>query len=311
MFTVQLTATALSIEVSSNKKGRGSKEEQKSSHHVVSLYHNNIIIYYFNYCVSIHSSIWLLTTTTTQKEKQQIIMSSILSYFKSFIQSILKSLGLYKKQGTILLLGLDNAGKTTLLHKLRTNTIVHFAPTEKPHQETFYMDNSIKFIGWDLGGHEAVRKIWDDFVIRDNIDAILFMIDAADYQRFEEVKDELDALVNDSDSGLKYSGVPLAILLNKCDLENAQSTNVIAQEIGYHDIIDGYTDRYNDDEDEDEDEDYNIDTNANDEKELQGHHQVLVELKGEEMVKLFRISVWSGQGYVDAFQWISTFLRCT
>ncbi len=231
---------------------------------------------------------------------------SILSFLKSIIQSILQSLGLSNKKGTILLLGLDNAGKTTLLHKLRTNTISSTStpPTDRPHSETFYMGN-IQFVGWDLGGHEAVRHIWDDYIMRDNINAILFMIDVSDWKRFDEVRDELDALINDEDKGLKRSGVPLAILLNKCDLEDAQSSSVVADCIGYSEIMDQYNnyshhdnldfDDYGDGED-DESDYYN-------DKRIKSK-----DYENREMVKMFRISVWKGEGYAVAFQWIASFL---
>lgn len=226
---------------------------------------------------------------------------SILSFLKSIIQSILQSLGLSNKKGTILLLGLDNAGKSTLLHKLRTNTISSTStpPTDRPHSETFYMGN-IQFIGWDLGGHEAVRHIWDDYIMRDNINAILFMIDVSDWKRFEEVRDELDALINDEDKGLKKSGIPLAILLNKCDLEDAQSSNVVADCIGYSEIVDQYNYSYHDNIDNDDDDD---DENDYNDKRIQSKNY-----DNREMVKMFRISVWKGEGYADAFQWIASFL---
>ena len=252
-------------------------------------------------------------------------MSSILSYITSIIQSLKSILfGFYQnKQGTILLLGLDNAGKTTLLHKLRTNTIVSFSPTERPHCETFYMNTSsssssssssrskggIKFVGWDLGGHEAVRHLWDDYCMMDNIDAVIFMIDAVDYHRLEEVRDELDALVHGSDGsynngssfggrGLKRSGVPLAILLNKCDLEDACSSEVVAECIGLGDIIDGYYDYHNN---------HNLyDGDDNDNDDIEEEYNT--KYHNREMVQLFRISVWKGEGYVDAFEWIASFL---
>lgn len=162
----------------------------------------------------------------------------------------------------------------------------------------------IKFVGWDLGGHEAVRHMWSDYAIMDTVSAVLFMIDAADFDRLEEVRDELDFLVNGNgngnaydggtcsdDFGLKHSGVPLALLLNKVDLEHAQSSDVIAEGIGFEEILDGYGEMQidqSDDENENENERATI--------------------AGEEMVKMFRISVYNGKGYQDAFRWISTFL---
>ena len=232
-------------------------------------------------------------------------MVSLIDYIKSIIRSILHSLGLYKKSGTILFLGLDNAGKTTLLHRLRTNKLLSSSfpsPTDRPHHEEFYMEQ-IRFLGWDLGGHEAVRNIWGDYVVMDGIDGIFFMIDASDYDRFDEVGVELDELIHGErgllakdeggqknnnhgdDDNMDYVSkrVPLAILLNKCDLEAAYDSEVIQDQIGYDKIIKDY--------------------------EIQIQRPTLNDDANEkELIRMFRISVWRGEGYQEAFQWISTYL---
>ena len=75
-------------------------------------------------------------------------MSGILSWLSSLLSSLLASLGLSEKKGTILLLGLDNAGKTTLLHRLRTGTVQHFPPTDRPNRETFEVEGGVTFQAW-------------------------------------------------------------------------------------------------------------------------------------------------------------------
>ena len=191
-------------------------------------------------------------------------MSSLITYVKSFFARLLETLGLTHKKGTILLLGLDNAGKTTFLHKLKTDSIYNFAPTERANVESFKIEG-IQFAGWDLGGHEAVRHLWEDYVCEAS--AVLFLIDAADYERLDECNAELDALAGEGVLG----NVPLAILLNKCDLEEAQiySSEDVAEQIGYGEIL---------------------------------------ERHGEDKVAMFRMSVYRGEGYQDAFRWVASFL---
>ena len=75
-------------------------------------------------------------------------MSGILSWLSSLLSSLLASLGLSEKKGSILLLGLDNAGKTTLLHRLRTGTVQHFPPTDRPNRETFAVEGGVTFQAW-------------------------------------------------------------------------------------------------------------------------------------------------------------------
>lgn len=218
---------------------------------------------------------------------------TIFDYISSLFRSFLQSLGLYQKQGTILLLGLDNAGKTTFLHKLKSaNSTTTFAPTEQPRVESFQYDG-IQFAGWDLGGHEAVRYLWQDYVCRAS--AVLFLIDASDPNRLEEAGMELDALIHGEDgldAGGVLDGVPLAILLNKCDLSNSMSSEYIADQIGFDEIVKSYGCRGQGHEDFDDDE------NLIEEGQYPRHDRV----------RMFRMSVLRGEGYQDAFRWISTFL---
>ena len=52
-----------------------------------------------------------------------------------------------------------------------------------------------------MGGHETVRKLWRDYLLMDSISAVLFIVDAADYERLEEAGDELYALVHGEGDG--------------------------------------------------------------------------------------------------------------
>ena len=158
------------------------------------------------------------------------MFSVIERWFEHIVNSILDALGLLGKEGTILLLGLDNAGKTTLLHRLRTGNILNFPPTERPHLESFECEG-VKFIGWDLGGHEAVRHLWNDYMPESS--AVVFLIDASDTGRFDEVRDELDALINDG----AVEGAPIAILLNKSDLASAATIEQAAGAIGFEELV--------------------------------------------------------------------------
>src|SRR3569623_642348 len=107
-------------------------------------------------------------------------------------------MGLSNKQGSLLLLGLDNAGKTTLLHKLASGGEVRpFPPTDRPRQDQFSCNSGsgrrVQFRAWDLGGHEAVRLLWEDY--GPLVSAVLFLIDATDTNRLVEAGYELDALL--------------------------------------------------------------------------------------------------------------------
>jgi GTP-binding protein SAR1 len=78
-----------------------------------------------------------------------------MSFLFRWFDAILQVLGLKNKQARIIIVGLDNAGKSTLVHKLCTNEVRSFVPTIKAHSKTFTLGR-IEFTAWDLGGHEQV-----------------------------------------------------------------------------------------------------------------------------------------------------------
>eukprot|EP01123_Difflugia_compressa_P000623 TRINITY_DN1072_c0_g1_i2.p1 TRINITY_DN1072_c0_g1~~TRINITY_DN1072_c0_g1_i2.p1 ORF type:complete len:192 (-),score=34.62 TRINITY_DN1072_c0_g1_i2:55-630(-) len=129
---------------------------------------------------------------------------------------VLASWGLANKSGKIVFLGLDNAGKTTLLHLLRDDRVVQHMPTQKPTMEELSVGN-IKFSTYDLGGHEIARRLWRDYYAQ--VNAVVFMVDLAARERFEESKVELDELLADPD----LKEIPFLVLANKIDIPGAAS----------------------------------------------------------------------------------------
>ena len=95
----------------------------------------------------------------------------------AWVSYLLEQLGFSAdKRGTVVLCGLDNAGKTTLLLRCTTGSVVSVPPTQRARDESFKL-GGVTFKAWDLGGHEAVRHLWAKFC--GGADGIVFMIDAA------------------------------------------------------------------------------------------------------------------------------------
>jgi GTP-binding protein SAR1 len=183
---------------------------------------------------------------------------------------VLGYLGLSNKNAKILFLGLDNAGKTTLLHKLKDDRVATLQPTLHPHSEELMIKN-IRFRTYDLGGHETARRIWKDYFA--SIDGIIFIVDAADKTRFQEAREELSGLLEDQ----ALASVPFVVLGNKIDIPVAASEEELRYNLGLQSHM----------------------TYGRDPKRGQSNVRP---------VELFMVSVVKGMGYAEAFQWLSGFL---
>ena len=125
---------------------------------------------------------------------------------------LLRSLKKNEKEARILVLGLDNAGKTTILKALSEEDISTIQPTQGFNIKSVVKDG-FKLNVWDVGGQREIRPYWRNYF--DNTDALVYVIDSADRARLEEVTVELTRLLTEED---KLAGVPLLVFANKQDL---------------------------------------------------------------------------------------------
>merc|ERR1711872_788349 len=123
-----------------------------------------------------------------------------------------------KKQMRILMVGLDAAGKTTILYKLKLGEIVTTIPTIGFNVETVEYKN-ICFTVWDVGGQDKIRPLWRHYF--QNTQGLIFVVDSNDRERISEAKDELHKMVSEDE--LKDSII--LIFANKQDLPNAMTAS--------------------------------------------------------------------------------------
>lgn len=122
----------------------------------------------------------------------------------------------------IVILGLDCAGKTTVLYRLRFNEFVNTVPTKGFNTEKIKVSlgcsrRTASFHFWDVGGQEKLRPLWRSYTRC--ADGIVFVVDSVDAERIEEAKTELHKITRLAEN----QGVPVLVVANKQDLRNSLS----------------------------------------------------------------------------------------
>merc|ERR1719443_2241217 len=101
-----------------------------------------------------------------------------------------------KKEMRILMVGLDAAGKTTILYKLKLGEILTTIPTIGFNVETVEYKN-IRFTVWDIGGQDKIRKLWRHYY--QNTQGLIFVIDSNDRDRIEDAREELMKMLSEDE----------------------------------------------------------------------------------------------------------------
>jgi small GTP-binding protein len=136
-----------------------------------------------------------------------------------------------KKDARILLLGLDAAGKTTMLYKLKLGEQVTTIPTIGFNVEQVEYGNT-NFTIWDVGGQDKIRTLWRHYFT--GTDAVIFIIDSVDSKRFDEAREELFKVLEDDEIQRQCKSV--LCLANKQDLRRAKPATEVADRLGLRKI---------------------------------------------------------------------------
>lgn len=125
----------------------------------------------------------------------------------------------------LLMLGLDAAGKTTILYKMKLNETVNTIPTIGFNVETLQYKN-LEFNCWDIGGQFKLRNLWQHYF--DNTQGLIYVVDSNDEERIAESAEALAMVINEE----SMRDVPILVYANKMDLPNALSIPEISERMG-------------------------------------------------------------------------------
>merc|ERR1712178_163877 len=127
------------------------------------------------------------------------------------------------------MVGLDAAGKTTILYKLKLGEIVTTIPSIGFNVETVEYKN-ISFTVWVVGGQDKIRPLWRYYY--QNTQGLIFVIDSNDRDRIEDAREELSKMLNEEE----MQGAALLVFANKQDLPNSMPAAEVAEKLGLNSL---------------------------------------------------------------------------
>ncbi|XP_067855925.1 ADP-ribosylation factor-like protein 8B-A isoform X2 [Heptranchias perlo] len=135
-----------------------------------------------------------------------VLINKLLDWFKSLF---------WKEEMELTLVGLQYSGKTTFVNVIASGQFTEdMIPTVGFNMRKLTKGNvTIKI--WDIGGQPRFRSMWERYCR--GVNAIVYMVDAADFEKTEASKNELHNLLDKP----QLQGIPVLVLGNKRDLPNA------------------------------------------------------------------------------------------
>mmetsp|Transcript_23549 Transcript_23549/g.41748 ORF Transcript_23549/g.41748 Transcript_23549/m.41748 type:complete len:185 (+) Transcript_23549:698-1252(+) len=135
---------------------------------------------------------------------------------------ILKKTKEREREVRLLMLGLDNAGKTTILKKYNGEDVSTISPTLGFNIKTLeYQGYQLNV--WDVGGQSTIRSYWRNYF--EQTDGLIWVIDSGDKLRLEDCRRELHLLLQQE----RLAGASLLVFCNKQDLQGALTLEAIKE----------------------------------------------------------------------------------
>lgn len=135
------------------------------------------------------------------------------------------------KEMKVVMLGLDAAGKTTILYKLHIGEVLSTVPTIGFNVEKVQYKN-VQFTVWDVGGQEKLRPLWKHYF--STTDGLIYVVDSLDRERIRKATAEFQAIVNDP---LMRNSIIL-VFANKQDMKGAMTPAEVCEALGLFSLRD-------------------------------------------------------------------------
>lgn len=119
-------------------------------------------------------------------------------------------------------MGLDSAGKSSLLSRLKTGLVMDTVPTVGFNVCTLELDKATRLTVWDVGGQKSMRPNWRHYL--EDCSALVFVVDSSDRARIDEARKALKKIL--ADENMKE--VPLMVLANKKELPNSMTIREVS-----------------------------------------------------------------------------------
>ncbi len=152
-------------------------------------------------------------------------MGNLLSNFWNRLSKFSKGEHEFK----IIIIGMNNAGKTTILYKLALDEVIVTEATIGSNVEEVQHKN-IKLQVWDLGGQENLRSAWDAYY--QSTDAIIYVIDSADDSQIQDSRAEFVNMLNHNE----LRDAVVLIFANKADMPTARSVEELNDTFGFDSV---------------------------------------------------------------------------
>mmetsp|Transcript_6923 Transcript_6923/g.19138 ORF Transcript_6923/g.19138 Transcript_6923/m.19138 type:complete len:192 (-) Transcript_6923:69-644(-) len=125
----------------------------------------------------------------------------------------------------VVMLGLDAAGKTTILYKLHIGEVLSTVPTIGFNVEKVQYKNVV-FTVWDVGGQKKLRPLWRYYF--NNTDGLIYVVDSLDKQRIDHAREEFKTIIEDP----LMRNSAILVFANKQDMPNCLSPAEVCESLG-------------------------------------------------------------------------------